>query len=71
MNQMQKTITALREKNKDLINEYLSLKTQLEGNYQFQDYLLTSVPLFLNFVFNYIQLCLAAAATLQNLLLQL
>ena len=32
-NQMQKTITALREKNKDLSNKYMSLKNQVEGNY--------------------------------------
>ena len=33
INQKHKTITVLREKNKDLSNKYLSLKTQVEGNY--------------------------------------
>ena len=33
INQMRKTISALWEKNKNLSNKYLSLKTQVEGNY--------------------------------------
>ena len=37
INQMQKTITALRGKNMELSNKHLSLKTHVEGKYQFQD----------------------------------
>ena len=33
INQMLKTITVLREKNKDLSNKYINLKTQVQGNY--------------------------------------